>query len=222
MNYKETVCDALMQEKMMCIFRVEDIEDRVVIKAAISCVEAGAKFIEITYNHNGLHEKTMKIVSQIKTQLKGSGAYVGVGTILTINEAKEAIDAGSDFIVAPIFDTETQEYANAHDIYYMPGIFTASEACAAYKGGAKIVKLFPTGEVGLDYAKALMKPLGFIKYFAVGKMSPELYEECLKTGFVGAGISSSINSREILLKENYSLIRERVKEYKHIVYKFNN
>ncbi|SJZ96165.1 bifunctional 4-hydroxy-2-oxoglutarate aldolase/2-dehydro-3-deoxy-phosphogluconate aldolase [Anaerorhabdus furcosa] len=221
MKYCEKVCEELILEKMMCIFRVDDVSEEIIVKAATSCVEVGAKFIEITYNHEGLHDKTMSIVKKIKHEIKDKGAYVGVGTVLTIEEAKEAIGSESDFIVAPIFDKEIQDYANEKDIYYMPGIFTASEACAAYKGGAKIVKLFPTGEVGLDYAKALMKPLGFIKYFAVGKMSPDLFNECLRNGFVGAGISSSINSKDILVNERYDEIKEKIKNYREIAQKFN-
>lgn len=209
---------ALLKSKLMCIFRVNDISADTLLKASEACVKNGARFIEITYNHEEYEDKTFEVIKNIKAVLKEE-AYVGCGTVLTIEEAKRAIEAGADFIVSPILNLEVLNYAQENDVYYMPGVLSATEAYEAYSRGAHIVKLFPTGELGLDYAKALMKPLGFIKYFAVGKMTTALFEECLEAGFVGAGISSSINSREILTSQNYELIGNKVKEYVAIAQK---
>ena len=219
MTKKQLVHDFIIQSKMMCIFRTNEIPKETIITAAKTCIENGAKLIEITYNHNEFEEKTFEIVKGIKEQI-GKNGYVGVGTVMNENEAQKCIDAGADFLVAPTLNEKVLKLANKNDLYYMPGIFTASEAYKAYERGSDIVKLFPTGEVGLDYAKALMKPLGFIKYFAVGKMTPENFEACLKIGFVGAGISSSINSNEILLAENYSEIANKIKKYVKIAKKY--
>lgn len=215
----EQILNDLYKHKFMCIFRVNEVDENILVKASLACVQGGARFIEITYNHEEYEEKTLQVISKIKNALQGQ-AYVGAGTILNLDEAKRVVASGADFIVAPTLSKQVLHYAKEQDIYYMPGIFTASEACEAYSDGAKLVKLFPTGEVGLDYAKALMKPLGFIKYFAVGKMTPEFFEECMKLGFAGAGISSSINQKEILLSENYDLIRQKVQVYAEIAKRY--
>ncbi len=216
----EKVEQDLLLSKLMCIFRVNDIEVQTIVDASKACVENGAKFIEITYNHQEYEDKTFEVIQSVKKAV-GQDIYVGCGTVLTVEEANKAISAQSDFIVAPILNLEVLKYAHDHDVFYMPGVMSATEAYEAYRNHAHIVKLFPTGELGVDYGKALMKPLGFIQYFAVGKMTLEFYEECLDAGFVGAGVSSSINSREILESKNYELIGSKVKEYVRIANKYN-
>lgn len=218
MKKVEVIEKDLLASKLMCIFRVNDIDTETIVEASKVCVQNNAKFIEITYNHEEYEEKTFEVIQKVKA-LVGRDVYVGCGTVLTVEEAKKAIAAGSDFIVAPILNLDVLKYAHENDVFYMPGVLTATEAYEAYRNGAHIVKLFPTGEIGLDYAKALMKPLGFIKYFAVGKMTTKSFEECLNAGFVGAGVSSSINSKEILLSKNYDLIGKKVREYVRVANK---
>ena len=221
MSFNQILLNQLYEHKLMCIFRVNEIETSRLVKAAQACVDGGARFIEITYNHEAYEDKTLEVVKAIKEQLKDK-AYVGVGTVLNLREALRVHEAGADFIVAPTLNLEVLTYAKDHQLFYMPGVFTATEAYEAYAHGVEMVKLFPTGEIGLDYALALMKPMGFIKYFAVGKMTPEFYEDCLKAGFAGAGVSSSINQKDILMKDDFDLICQKVKHYVEISDKYKS
>lgn len=212
MSKRDQIIQDLEKEKLICIFRAKYKDINVIIDAASACIATGAHFIEITYDHTGYANNSFQIVKALKDKYKDK-AYIGFGTVLNLDEAKKCLKYTDDYIVAPTFSKEISDYCKENDIYYMPGVLTATEAVNAYQEGNPIVKLFPTGEIGLDYAKALMKPLGFIKYFGVGKMTTEFYEECLKFGFVGCGVSSSINSLEILDAKDYTYIQNKVSEY---------
>ena len=47
---------------------------------------------------------------------------VGAGTVLTIEQAKDAVEAGAKFIVAPGFDPELVDYCLENNIYDLESI----------------------------------------------------------------------------------------------------
>lgn len=216
---REQVCKDLEISKLMCIFRGAQISEQDLYDAVQAVIDGGGKFIEITYNHPGGKEG-MAAIRQLKKRF-GNSIYVGAGTILNVQEALEAIEAGSDFIVAPSLNKEVIDLCHEQDLMCMPGACTSTEVVQAYEYGADFVKLFPAGVLGMDYANALMKPLGFIRYFAVCKMDEKMFEECLANGFSGAGVSSSINDPKLIAAKDFDKIREKTAAYVSIAKKYS-
>merc|ERR1712153_113696 len=68
---------------------------------------------------------------------------VGCGTIMDIEDCKLALDAGAEFIVAPVLVPEVVTWCRTHNVVIIPGTQTPSEAYAAYKAGAPVQKIFP-------------------------------------------------------------------------------
>jgi 2-dehydro-3-deoxyphosphogalactonate aldolase len=89
----------------------------------------------------------------------GDKALVGAGTVLTAADVETVAKAGGKLIVAPNTDREVVEAAMARDMVIMPGVYTATEAFAAYKLGVRYLKLFPADSVGPGYIKALKSVL---------------------------------------------------------------
>lgn len=79
-----------------------------------------------------------------------------------------------------------------------------------------MLKLFPGCEITLDYAETLMGVIDVLPYFAVCKMDEEMFEKCLKIGYIGAGISRAVNSRELIANRNFAEIERRVRRFVHI------
>lgn len=216
---REHVVKELERYKLMCIFRGAQITEEDLYEAVQAVIDGGAKFVEITYNHpSGI--EGMNAIRLLKKRFDDR-IYVGAGTILNASEALQAIEAGADFIVAPSLNKEVIDICHEHDLMCMPGACTSTEVVQAYEYGADFVKLFPAGVLGMEYASALMKPLGFIRYFAVCKMDEVMFEECLKTGFCGAGISSSINDTKLIQQKAFDQIREKTAAYVKIAQKYN-
>lgn len=94
---------------------------------------------------------------------------VGAGTVLTVEQAANAIEAGAQFIVAPGLNAEVVEYVLSRGVPMIPGVATASEVEAAMKLGLDTVKFFPAEQAGgADYLKALAGPYKAMKFMPTG------------------------------------------------------
>lgn len=73
---------------------------------------------------------------------------VGAGTVLSAEQAQAAVRAGARFLVSPGMVDEVHAYCRQHDVHYLPGIATVTEALRAMALGYDAVKVFPAGSVG--------------------------------------------------------------------------
>ena len=71
------------------------------------------------------------------------GLEIGAGTVLSIEAARRAIDAGATFLVMPHLDAEIVEWAAMFGIPAFPGCATPTEVLAAWRAGAAAVKALP-------------------------------------------------------------------------------
>ena len=94
-------------------------EDSVLVAEALR--EGGIPLIEVTFRANGVATAIRKIKQEV------SNFTVGAGTVLTIEQAEEAIEAGAEFIVSPGLDSSVVEYCNHRRIPIVPGCATASD-----------------------------------------------------------------------------------------------
>lgn len=93
---------------------------------------------------------------------------VGAGTVITPDDAEAALEAGAQFLVAPGFDLGVVEAALDAAVPVFPGAMTPTEIAAAWAAGATAVKLFPAGQLGPAYLKAVLAPLAGVPIVATG------------------------------------------------------
>lgn len=119
----------------------------------------------------------------------GTDAVVGMGTVLDAETAQRALDAGADFVVAPSFNRQVVEVAQAADVLAIPGIITPTEAVDAWATGAKLLKIFPIGVLGVDYFRAVRAPLDHIAFCCNGGMDESNVGAFIKAGATACGIA---------------------------------
>ena len=73
--------------------------------------------------------------------------------------AYECIRAGATFLVSPQLNPEMIRVANRYQVPTISGAFTPTEILETAEAGADIVKVFPTENAGIPYAKAVLAPL---------------------------------------------------------------
>ncbi|MDN3310627.1 bifunctional 4-hydroxy-2-oxoglutarate aldolase/2-dehydro-3-deoxy-phosphogluconate aldolase [Microbacterium oryzae] len=73
---------------------------------------------------------------------------VGAGTVLSVEQARAALDAGAGFLVTPGLDAEVVRFAQASGVPIVPGVLTPTEVQAAIRLGLTRLKLFPAGMFG--------------------------------------------------------------------------
>jgi 2-dehydro-3-deoxyphosphogluconate aldolase/(4S)-4-hydroxy-2-oxoglutarate aldolase len=118
-------------------------------------------------------EITMRTEHGIPSIRKVKQAYpdmlVGAGTVLSVDKAKEAVDAGAEFIVAPGLNPELVEWCIKNGIAVTPGCVTPTEIEQALKYGLKTLKFFPASIYGgIEGCKALYGPYRMIKFIPTG------------------------------------------------------
>ena len=124
-------------------------------KQVLSVVEqlVGTKVNSIEVASNSPH--VAESIAQAKKEF-GTEVHVGAGTVTTMERAKAAIDAGAEFVLSPImFSEEIMAEAKAAGVITVPSAFSPSEIYRMFEMGADIVKVFPAGQLGPDYIKAV-------------------------------------------------------------------
>jgi len=112
---------------------------------------------------------------------------VGAGTVINVDQAKAAVEAGAEFIVSPGFDGELVQWCLDHDITVVPGGVTPTEIMAALKLGINVVKFFPANVYGgLNAMKNLSAPFGNVKFIPTGGVNTANIKEYMDAPFVHA------------------------------------
>jgi 2-dehydro-3-deoxyphosphogluconate aldolase / (4S)-4-hydroxy-2-oxoglutarate aldolase len=141
--------DSLLKYKLMGLVRTND--EATAQAMADAMVQAGVRAIEITLTTPG----ALNIVESLSNNKE---LVVGVGTVVSKRDVKDAAKAGAKFIVSPNTDVDVINKSKKLDLISMPGIATATEVGTAINAGADILKLFPASTYGPTHLKALRDP----------------------------------------------------------------
>ncbi|WP_198923869.1 bifunctional 4-hydroxy-2-oxoglutarate aldolase/2-dehydro-3-deoxy-phosphogluconate aldolase [Rappaport israeli] len=137
---------------------IERAEDALPLARAI--LAGGGISIEITLRTQaGL--KAIEAIANSDLEI-----VVGAGTVLTVEDAKQAIAAGAQFLVSPGLDSEVVEYALAQEVLMIPGVMTPSEVLTAKRLGLEMLKFFPAQLAG---------SVGMLKNVCIGVPNDALY-----------------------------------------------
>ncbi len=120
-----------------------------------AAVRAGFRIVEFTLTTPDVYER-------IGEFSRREGLVVGAGTVLTVEDARQAVEAGARFLVSPVVDEAVIEEAARLGVAVMPGVHTPTEMLRAHRAGAQLQKLFPAPGLGPAYVKACLGPLPFL------------------------------------------------------------
>lgn len=177
-------------------------------------IAGGVRVLEFTFDHDREHymqENAEKIAYAVEHF--GDRVIVGCGTALSVQEVQAAYDAGARLVISPDTNVEVIRKTRELGMVSMPGALTPSEIVVAWNAGADVVKLFPAGELGLGFIKAVRGPLGYIPMSAVGGASPETVRDYLNAGVCGFGVGSPIVSKEAVLSGDDADIEARARRF---------
>jgi len=182
--------------------------DAVLPDIARALIAGGVVAIEVTMTTpNALHG-----IEHLRGLL-GDEAVVGVGTVLDAATCQDAIHAGAQFVVSPVFNAAVVDTAKKHEIVSIPGAFTPTEILAAWNAGADVVKVFPATSLGPAYFKDLLAPMPFLKLTPTGGVDVKSTTEWIKAGAVCVGAGSSLVSKEMLAKSDWNGMTAIAKEF---------
>lgn len=127
---------------------------------------SGLELIEITFSVPG----ATGLVRELLAARGSEGPpWIGMGTVTTAARAREAVEAGAEFLVTPNVNAEVAAVAREAGLFLAMGALTCSEIVAAHELGSDIVKVFPLPPVGGPaYLSVIRGPLSDIPMMASG------------------------------------------------------
>jgi len=124
--------------------------------------ENGIGSIELTLSTPG----TLDALDGVKAC--AGEARVGVGTVTSIEQTRQVLAIGADFVVTPTTDVGIIEMVVDAGVPVYPGGLTPTELWAGWTAGATAVKVFPASLVGPDYVAHLRGPFPDIQVMPSG------------------------------------------------------
>ncbi len=176
--------------------------------------ECGYSLAEITWNTPNAGAIIRKANKEFESLV------IGAGTICSIEDYLEAKKAGAAFIVTPILNEEVISSCVHEDIPVFPGSYSPTEIYRAWRLGATMVKVFPSGTLGSGYIRELQGPLPQIPLVPTGGINLDNVEAFLKAGAKGLGMGGGLFMNSLIqegkwadLKDHFMAFREKVVKY---------
>lgn len=162
------------------------------MQEATSAVEAiragGIPIVEITMTV----PDAVSLIRSLRQNL-ASDVLIGAGTVTSAEQARACIAAGAEFIVSPGLSLSVLSVAQSHGILAMPGALTPTELMTALDHGARVVKIFPCGNVGgAKYLKSLRGPFPHAALIPTGGVNAANAGEFIAAGAFALGVGSDL------------------------------
>lgn len=196
-----SLLDRLKAEKIIAILRGVPKEQGKAVAEALSL--GGIVFAEVTLNTEG----ALGMISSWRETF-GERMKIGAGTVLDLEEAKEAVRAGAEYLVSPNLDEAVVAYALEQGIAVFPGAMTPTEIVKAWKAGATAVKVFPMASLGVGYLKEITAPLDRIPLIATGGVRLDNIHGFLEAGATAVGLGGCLVNPALIREKRYETITQ--------------
>jgi 2-dehydro-3-deoxyphosphogluconate aldolase/(4S)-4-hydroxy-2-oxoglutarate aldolase len=132
-------------------------------RLAEALLRGGLPCAEITFRTAAAGEGIRRMCARSPEML------VGAGTVVTVEQARQAVEAGARFIVLPGVDRRVVEWCLGHQMPVMPGVATPTEILRALENGLDILKFFPAEALGgKEMLKAMAAAFVGVKFVPTG------------------------------------------------------
>jgi 2-dehydro-3-deoxyphosphogluconate aldolase/(4S)-4-hydroxy-2-oxoglutarate aldolase len=170
--------------QVIAVVRAPAIPDAAALCAALA--EGGIHWIELTCT-------TPKVTDHLaRAASVDTGCRLGLGTVLTAEQARAGIEAGARFLVTPGCRPQVAEAARAAGVPVVLGALTPTEVAQAVELGADAVKIFPARAFGPGYFKDLRGPYPEVPLVASGGVDATNAPDFLAQGALAVCAGSEV------------------------------
>lgn len=194
----------LEARRALCIIRAPIIPDPVGL--ARTLVEAGMPIVEFALT-------TPDAPRLIEQASRVDGLILGAGTVMSEQDARDAINAGATFLLTPGLRAAVAEEAVRHDIPVVLGAMTPTEVATAVDLGAAAVKVFPAARLGPAYFSDLLGPYPDVHLVATGGLTAENAASYLANGAIAVTAGSGVVGPKLAAESRFEEIGQRAKEF---------
>ena len=199
-----SILEQIGKIKIIPVVAIKNARDAAPLGEAL--LRGGLPCAEITF-------RTPAALDTIKSLARYDEILLGAGTVLTIDQIKQAVDAGALFIVSPGFNDRVVQYCIEQKIPITPGCCTPTDLSRALDFGLNIVKFFPADAFGgLKTLKAISAPFQQIQFIPTGGINPQNLPEYLRFPQVIACGGSWMVQSDLISEGRFTEITRLTKE----------
>jgi 2-dehydro-3-deoxyphosphogluconate aldolase/(4S)-4-hydroxy-2-oxoglutarate aldolase len=203
---KAEILERLHRHCVVAIIRCDSSEPLIHVVSALQ--EGGITTIEITLTTPG----AIELIREIDARF-GAQVVVGAGTVMDVEQAGRAIEAGAEFIVGPTFNPQVVAHCNKENVVVIPGALTPTEIQTAWRAGADIVKIFPASIGGPGYFRDLKGPLPGIRMMPTGGVDTQTAPQFLAAGAFAVGVGGAVVGSDLIRDGKFDEIKSRSRKF---------
>ena len=160
------VLEQIEKHKIVPVIKLNHSKDSAPLASALCA--GGLPVAEVTFR-TAAAEESIRIMSKNFPQM-----LIGAGSLISVEQAKQAVDAGARFLVSAGFSPKVTEYAVDNNIPVFPGICTPTELMMLLEYNLPVAKFFPAEQYGgLAAIKALSAPFPQMRFMPTGGIDPK-------------------------------------------------
>lgn len=173
MSYMDGFYESVEKIGVVPVVVLDRVEDALPVANVL--VEGGLPSAEVTFR-TACASDAIREMSAKRPEL-----LVGAGTVLTLEQARRAVDAGARYVVSPGYNMEVVDWCLANEVPVLPAGVTPTEVTALVNRGLDVTKFFPAAQYGgLDAIKALASVFVGHRFMPTGGVSAANLREYLE------------------------------------------
>ncbi len=208
----EISVERLVQGGVIPIVRLPDLDLHTATRLAHALLAAGITALEFTMTTPGVLPVVTRLHQEIPAFRRGD-ALLGVGSVVDPRQAAAAIQAGAQFIVAPVFQPATVDFCTVAGVPVIPGAFTPTEIQAAWERGVPLVKVFPARVLGPQYLRDLRAPLPHLRLMPTGGIDLDNVGAYIRAGAAVVGVGSHLVRPDWIRAGSWDRLTELAQRY---------
>ncbi|WP_120494343.1 bifunctional 4-hydroxy-2-oxoglutarate aldolase/2-dehydro-3-deoxy-phosphogluconate aldolase [Microbacterium phyllosphaerae] len=174
------------------------------LEASEAIIRGGVTGIEVTFSTPDASAVIRELIAR-----HGDAAYIGAGTVTTVEQAALAADAGAEFLVSPgTLPALTRAMLDTGRVV-MTGAMTPTEVMGALELGVDVVKIFPASLGGPSYLGALRGPFPDAPLMPTGGVTPDNLADWFRAGAVAVGAGGDLANGASLASSDWADIEQR-------------
>lgn len=184
---------SIQQTGIVAVLVIDDAKDAVPLAKAL--LAGGVNAIELTLRTPAALDALREIRAGVPEVI------AGVGTILNVEQLKQAAEAGAAFGVAPGLNPRVLAAAREIGLSFAPGVLTPSDIELAVEHGCRLLKFFPAEPSGgLSYLKSIAAPYAHLglKFVPLGGLNAKNMASYLADPNIAALGGSWLAPRELI------------------------
>jgi 2-dehydro-3-deoxyphosphogluconate aldolase / (4S)-4-hydroxy-2-oxoglutarate aldolase len=167
----------------------------------------GIPCLEVTFRAAGAADAIAAIRRERPAML------VGAGTVLSVDQADTAVDAGAQFVVSPGTNPRIVERVLERGVPMIPGVATPSEIEANLERGLRLLKFFPAEALGgTGFLRGVRGPFADVGFVPSGGVTAANLADYLAEPNVVAVGGSWIASVTVLADKDFATIERAARD----------